>query len=355
MGTELNKENARTPGSRLGRRDFCVGAAASVVLASGCRDEQQQDPDAGPLPSANPPTGLSLQSFGSGASRVVEVRWAAAVDANGKVHEPSVRTMLEAAMNSLAGGSDLWADWARSRVSIKVNSITSQAHTHPELAGAMAASLIKAGAQASRVTVWDKHQFGLEDRGYTIDKTGQGGRYRCLGSDSLTKAANPRSAVLPCKHKVTFSPLLSEADVLISVAALKDHSMAGVTLSLKNNFGMIHEAENLHGVVKQGAACEPGISQLAAQPQIKGKLKLAAIDALVGVCEGGPGTAAQQHAFRYAGILVSRDPVALDRRGLAIIEQRRARLGLVPLARRTSPNPSPPKHIENAAKLGVGS
>ena len=130
--------------------------------------------------------------------------------------------------------------------------------------------------------------------------------------------------------------------------------MAGVTLSLKNNFGMIQDAEPLHGKIKEGAACEPGISQLAAHTEVKGRLVLAAIDALVGVCEGGPGTADQKHAFRYAGILLSRDPVALDRQGLAIIEARRAALGLSPLSKRTTPNPSPPKHIDNAAKLGVG-
>ena len=56
---------------------------------------------------------------------------------------------------------------------------------------------------------------------------------------------------------------------------------------------------------------------------------------------------------RYGGVLVSRDPVALDRRGRVIIEARRQELGLVPLAQRTKPNPSPTKHIENAAALGV--
>jgi uncharacterized protein (DUF362 family) len=130
--------------------------------------------------------------------------------------------------------------------------------------------------------------------------------------------------------------------------------MAGVTLTLKNNFGMITGAERLHGQVHQGSGCEPGISALAAHSAIRGKLRLAVIDALVGVCEGGPGPADPAHVFRHGGILVSRDPVALDRRGLAIIEARRAALGLVPLARRTSPNPSPPSHIDNAASLGVG-
>ena len=336
----------------LSRRDFCAGLSAAALVA-GCSGEEGSPEEGGVLPSGNPPTGLSLRTFGSGNSRVVEVRWAAAVDPTGKVHAASVRTMLETAMTTLVGGASPWGLWAKpdKNISIKVNSITSQAFTHPEVAGAMAGALVKAGASASKVTVWDKNEFGLKDRGYLVDTTGKGG-YRCMGTDSLK--GTPQSAVLPCQKKVTFSHLLTDADLLISVAALKDHSMAGVTLSLKNNFGMIHEAEHLHGKVKEGSACEPGISQLAATKEVKGKLVLAAIDALVGVCEGGPGKAKHEHAFRYGGILLSRDPVALDRRGLAIIEARRAKLGLVPLAQRTSPNPSPTIHIENAAKLGVG-
>ncbi len=335
----------------LSRRDFCAGLGAAA-LVGGCSGDDGSPEEDGALPSDNPPTGLSMRTFGSGSSRVVEVRWAAAVDHMGKVHAASVGTMLETAMAGLLGASP-WGQWAKptNQISIKVNSITSQAFTHPELAGAMAGALVKAGASASNVTVWDKNEFGLKDRGYSVDTTGKGG-YRCVGTDS--QKGTPVSTVLPCKKKVTFSHLLTDADVLISVAALKDHSMAGVSLSLKNNFGMIHEAEHLHGKVKEGAACEPGISQLAATKQVKGKLALAAIDALVGVCEGGPGKGTQEHAFRYGGILVSRDPVALDRQGLAIIEARRAKLGLTPINKRTSPNPSPTIHIDNAAKLGVG-
>ena len=339
----------------LSRREFCAGLGATALVA-GCSSSEEGAPDAGILPSGNPPTGLSTRTWGSGKSRVVEVRWAAAVDATGNVHAASVRTMLEVAMTSLMGGSSPWSQWAKPdrTISIKVNSITSQAYTHPEVAGAVAEALVKGGAKASRVTVWDRDNRGLRDSGYTIDTTAKGG-YRCMGTDALPSGGPARkTAVIATKHKITFSPLLTDADVLISVAALKDHSMAGVTLSLKNNFGMIHDPEPLHGKVKDGSACEPGISELAAHKEVKGRLELAAIDALVGVCEGGPGTAAQKHAFRYAGILVSRDPVALDRQGLAIIEARRAKLGLPSLAKRTTPNPSPPKHIDNAAKLGVG-
>jgi len=295
---------------------------------------------------------MSLVRHGSGASAVVEVRWARAVDSAGKVDGAAVEAMLAAAMAKISGIS--WGDLAAGgkKIGVKVNTIKSQAFTHPELAAAVASGLVGAGAAAGNVTVWDRDSFGLTGRGYTLDPVGKGG-FRCLGSDKAGGEGKVRKELI-AGNTVSLSPLLDASDHLINVAALKDHSMAGVTLSLKNNFGLIHSAQMLHGKVEQGSGCEPGISQLAACAPVKGRTRLAVLDALVGVCHGGPGPAEARHAFRHAGILVSRDPVALDRAGLKIINTRRAALGLEPVAERKSPNPSPTKHIDNAAALGVG-
>lgn len=261
--------------------------------------------------------------------------------------------MLDAAVSELVGGSSPWREWAGAarRIGIKVNAITCQAHVHPELAAAIALSLGAAGASADRLTVWDRDSSGLSGRGYRLDASGAAG-YRCLASDAIARGRSRGIEV--ARQKVYLSPLLLESDILVNVAALKDHSMAGVSLCLKNSFGMIQGAELLHGKIHEGSGCEPGISELAASPAVRGRLGLCVIDALVGVCQGGPGSADPRHVFRHAGILVSRDPVAIDRRGLAIIEARRAALGLLPLHERASPNPSPPRHIDNAAARGVG-
>jgi uncharacterized protein (DUF362 family) len=337
---------------RVGRRRFCGALGSLALLQAGCGGCQGV-PGSGPatLPGA-PPGELSVRSFGSGASRVVEARWAAAADATGRVDAAAVRTLLAAAMAEL-GGARPWSDWAgpARRLSIKVNTISCQAFTHPEVAAAVAGGLVGAGCDPSRVTVWDRDTFGLKGRGYTLDATGASAGHRCLGSD--TSGAGMYQGVMLAGQKVYLSRLLLDSDTLVSVAALKDHSMAGVSLTLKNNFGMIQGADLLHGNVRQGSGCEPGISELAALPEVRGRLGLAVVDALVGVCQGGPGRADAQHVFRYGGILVGRDPVAVDRRGLAIIEEQRARLGLEPLARRVNPNPSPPVHIDNAASRGV--
>jgi uncharacterized protein (DUF362 family) len=342
--------------SGISRREFCAGLGALALSGAGCRSTPDKVVAPDLVIGGDPPSELTYQIHGSGSSTVVEVRWAAAVDAQGRVDASRVQQMLQGAVERLTGkiGTGAWSQWADAtrRIAIKVNAITSQAFTHPELAGGVAKALVGAGADPSRVTVWDRDTAGLRERGYAIDSTGKTLGYRCLGTDGLAEPTNPQAAVVG-GAKVYLSPLLTESDLLVNVAALKDHSMAGVTLTLKNNLGMISGAERLHGEYRLGSGCEPGISDLAALPEIRGRLRLAVIDGLVGVCEGGPGPAEPEHVFRHAGLLVSLDPVALDRRGLAIIEARRAKLGLVPIAQRTDPNPSPPIHIDNAAKKGV--
>lgn len=335
----------------LDRRAFCAGLAG-LACAPGCR---RAPSTVGGIPGMDLPQQLTVTTHGEGTAKVVEARWAAAVDSRGRPDPQAVATLLRAALERLTGVDDPWRALlgADPRAAIKVNTIKSQAFTHPELATAIARAIVARGARADRVTVWDRDTSGLEDRGYALDPTGQQG-FRCLGGDQAPEGT--RATGLVAGVKVHLSPLLTDAEALISVAALKDHSMAGVSLSLKNNFGVIPslEAQQLHGDVHRGSGCEPGISELAALPAIRQRLKLAIIDGLVGVCNGGPGTAAPGHVFRRGSLLVSRDPAALDQQGLAIIEARRKELGLLPLAKRTTPNPSPAIHVDNAARRGVG-
>ena len=329
------------------RRDLFAGLGA-IALCSACRMGRE---DSG-FPEADAPADMTVETFGAGKAAVVEVRWREAVDQHGRVNPSAVKIMLAAAMERLVGTSTPFAEWAlpHVKVGIKVNSIDCQAFTHPEVAGAVAEGLVMAGAAPTDVTVWDRNKGPMVSRGYVIDESGASG-YICRATN-MTDMSQSKTITI-AQRSVRLSPLVEASDVIFNVAALKDHSMAGVTLSLKNNFGMLLSAEELHGDIAAGSGCEPAISDLAVRPEIRDRLGVAMIDGLLGVCQGGPGPTKAAYVFRYAGLLVSRDPVALDRRGLAIIEERRALLGLPPLTERRVPNPSPPIHIENAARKGA--
>ena len=108
---------------------------------------------------------------------------------------------------------------------------------------------------------------------------------------------------------------------------LKDHGIVGVTMALKNLFGAIHNPNKYH---LDGG--DPYVADVYMLPPIRQKVRLAICDALAPQYEGGP-SYMPQWVWPYRGVLVSRDPVALDCTGWRIIERKRAELGLKPLAR----------------------
>jgi uncharacterized protein (DUF362 family) len=113
--------------------------------------------------------------------------------------------------------------------------------------------------------------------------------------------------------------------VVINLPVLKDHGIAGVTLALKNMFGAIHNPNKYHP-----NAGNPYVADVNMLPAIRQKVRLSICDATTAQYEGGP-TYMPQWTWPYGGLLVARDPVALDTVGWRIIEQKRAERGMKPL------------------------
>jgi uncharacterized protein (DUF362 family) len=110
--------------------------------------------------------------------------------------------------------------------------------------------------------------------------------------------------------------------VLINVPVLKDHDGAGVTIALKNMYGVIHNPNKYHP-----NGCNPYVADLNMLPQIKSRMRLTLCDATTVIYEGGPGYK-PEHSWKCNALLVSQDPVALDSTGWQIIERKRAENGL---------------------------
>jgi uncharacterized protein (DUF362 family) len=125
---------------------------------------------------------------------------------------------------------------------------------------------------------------------------------------------------------------------------LKDHGIVGVTLSLKNFFGAIHNPNKYH--LNNG---DPYIADLFSYPAIKDKVVLNIVDGIVGQYEGGP-PPMPQWQWNFAGILCGSDPVAVDRIGLDIIETARAKNGLMSLTEASRF----PAYLKTAEKVGLG-
>ena len=259
-----------------------------------------------------------------------------------------LRDMLDASVCKVTAETNAKKAWQSlfrpdDVVGIKVNALAGGAYcSHVQLVEAIAASLREAGVPAKNIVVWDRSSAELKDCGFTVDAGG--GSYRCVGTDGryssdiddLTNQGVIGSFLSPLVSRVCTAQ--------INVPMLKDHDIAGVTIGLKNWFGAIHNPskyhfDNLHDAV----------ADVNAIPQIRRQTRLTICDATRVVYEGGPGFK-PQFCERLGGLLVSRDPVALDAAGAAKIEEMRAAHKLKSLRDAGRE----PKAIALAAAKGLG-
>jgi uncharacterized protein (DUF362 family) len=224
-------------------------------------------------------------------------------------------------------------------VGIKVNCLGGRGvSTRPEVALQLAAFLQAAGLPADRIYVWDRTDRELRAAGYAI---GAGRGVRVFGTnedfDERLVEWGPSASRFD-------RVLANELTALISCSVLKDHGLAGASLTMKNWYGVVHNPNKLHD-----DNCAPFVPHLVACPVIHDKLRLNVVDGALAQCHGGP-SRAPRWAWPYGGFLASTDPVAVDAVGRQVLEDRRKEVGLPPLAAEGRE----PGHIAGAAKLGLG-
>jgi uncharacterized protein (DUF362 family) len=277
--------------------------------------------------------------------RVVRVQDSGLVDARGEVQLNVINTWITRALERLTGqrGVEAWRVLFRpsDRVAIKVNALGGpRIATHPRVAMAIAHGLQEAGVPSDQILIWDRTSRELRRAGYDLRTEGNGPL--CFGTEIWGYESLPRihRSVGSC-----FSTILTRwATSLVDVPVLKDHDLSGVSLSMKNLFGVIHNPNKYHD-----SGCTPYLVDLLAHPLVKEKLRLIVCDAHRAQCQGGPAYV-PRWAWPYRGLLVGFDPVALDRVGAQIIEKQRERMGLPSLTEEDRP----PIHIQLAHQRSLG-
>ena len=284
-------DNHTEPDSRLSRRGFLRVAASFTggcclpsVLAAGAPPGRLR------LPKNVPP------------SRVVQVASRHAL-AKGKIHEVLVREMLGQTLTSLTGTDSPANAWhslldPQDVVGLKFNRSAQDAlGTSKVVADALVSSLLEAGWPAHRLVcieapaeVTQKYATLSPLEGYDTQPTDFGS-----GKDQ-------------------FASVLRQVTALIDVPFLKSHNIARLTCCLKNlSHGLIKHPARFHA-----DECSPYIADIVASEAIRPKLRLCLVDALRIVYDGGP--EARPEAVEEAGVLLaSRDPVATDAVGLALL------------------------------------
>ncbi len=277
----------------------------------------------------------------SSESRVVIARDTDVIDGDFAVDQNIIRKMLDDAVSKLSGTSSASAAWKKyfrsdDIVGIKVNTLSGRwMSSHPELIAAIVEGRKSAGVKAKNILIWDKDDRELAKAGFRINRRSSNdpkcyGTYPHVGyEDDLTIYGSVGSRL---------TRIVSRCTAFVNVPVLKHHTMAGVTLSLKSWFGAIHNPNKYHfdinNKARMVAACDyvPDLNFMLFSPSTLGKRQpLIICDGLMSQYDMGPGYKPHM-TWNYGGLIVATDPVALDRIGAQIIEDKRAEVGIKSLS-----------------------
>ncbi len=257
-------------------------------------------------------------------SRVVIAHDAMLRGTGATVDSRRILSLLDRAMQGLFDRDNPIETWKRlvrpgERVGLKVNALGGRGlSSNLHLVEAVCERLQEAGIKANDIVVWDRDSGELEHVGFHVS-TG-GNHVQCFGTDRVDY--EPELVTYGSIGSRLSKILTQRCDVLINVPVLKDHDGAGVTIALKNMYGVIHNPNKYHP-----NGCNPYIADLNMLPEIRTKMRLTICDATTASYEGGPGYK-PEYTWKNNALIVSQDPVALDYTGWQIIERKRAERGL---------------------------
>ena len=232
--------------------------------------------------------------------------------------------LLDRAMQTLFDrdhASEAWSRLVRpgDKVGVKVNALGGRGlSSNLQLVEAICERLQQAGTKAGDIVVWDRDTDELERSGFHLSMGGNG--VQCFGTDRVDYEQDLVAYGIVGSR---LSRILTQrCNVLINVPVLKDHDGAGVTIALKNMYGVIHNPNKYHP-----NGCNPYIADLNMLPEVRSRMRLTLCDATTAQYEGGPAYK-PEYSWKRNALLVSQDPVALDYTGWQIIERKRAEKGL---------------------------
>jgi hypothetical protein len=242
------------------------------------------------------PTKLRAQT--PGKTRVILIRDKDVLDETGATRPDVVKTMLDEAVKTLLGEKDALAAWkklikANDVVGIKTN-VWKSLPTPPQLEEAIRKGVLSAGVRIENI--------GIGDRGVLND------------------------------------PLFARATALINVRPMRSHDWSGLGTCIKNYIMFVPDPPKYH---------PDSCADLAAfwqVPLVKGKTRLNILAMLTPLFHSvGPHGFNPAYVWKYNGLLVGLDPVAVDASGARIIQAKRREF----FGEDRPVNP-PAKHIELA-------
>lgn len=266
----------------------------------------------------------AAQSSAPGKSKVVVARDAMLRGSGTKVESGRALGLLDRGMQAFFDTDKLVEAWRKvvrpgEKVGLKVNTIAGRGlSTNVQVVEAICERLQQAGIRPQDIVIWDRTNDELERAGFHLST--EPNRVRCMGTDSIGYEETPLTYGV-VRSRVS-KILTRNCDVLINVPLLKDHVGSGVTAALKNMYGVINNPDHYHA--HGGNPYIPDVNMLA---PIRAKMRLTICDATTASFDGGP-MFEPESTWKHDGLIIARDPVALDYTAWRIIERKRAEKGL---------------------------
>lgn len=299
-------------------------------------------------------------------TRVVLVRDLSAV--NGfSADAAKVGAMVAAGLKTLTRRPDEAAAWRalvspEDVVGIKINTQAGALHTTSHaVVDAITQGLIAIGVPPRNIIVWDTDGAKMKAAAYATtqntDKVRVSSAVPDTGWDEMVYFQNNIAGRLiwgdlefnkgdeQLSNRSHLPKILTRTITkLINVPVLQDHAACGISGCLYNvSQGAVDNARRFELLGQRG---DPMIAEIANMPQVRSKLVLNVMDALVGSYAAGPAFK-PQYSWPYGGLYFSTDPVAVDTLCLELIEAKRRESSVPPISDQAS-------HIRSAARIGLG-
>lgn len=278
-----------TPNTDMSRRDFIRGTAGATL--------------AGVTAASIGPDARAADS--STKTRVVLIRHKEATDARGQADAKVIQQMMDDAVTAMLGEKDVKAAWQRLIKPTDVVGIKSNVWRMLPTPAAVEQAL----SRRIREVGVDRGNVAIDDRG------------------------------------VRRNEVFKRSTALINARPMRTHHWSGLGGCIKNYIMFVPVPSAYHG-----RFCSP-LGSIWKQKEVAGKTRLNVLVMLTPLFHGvGPHHYDPQHTWRYNGLLLSNDPVAVDSVGREIIKaQRLAFFG------EERPFTPPTRHIDAAeAEHGIG-
>jgi len=301
---------------------------------------------------------------------------------SGRYQAEPVRQMMRKGMTELTGTSDWVEAWRYffekgDVVGVKLNPVGRPAViSDPAVAREIVACLNAAGVENKDIVFYDRYRREFIEAGF--DKWLPEGCRWTAGTDQthplqldmegydpdhyvemalVLPKANPNDA----HHRRSYAArwLTRDVNKVVNLCLPKHHQSAGVTLALKNiSHGMVNNVSRSHSSPTLNT-CGTFIPAVVDMPVIRQKCILHIMDGVKAAYHGGPGRRVEKYAWDHKTMYFATDPVALDRIGWKIIDEKRIQVGRQPIALARPDEDSrflnmQVEHIEIAGAMGLG-